>query len=186
MAARRNKVETIVTYLEMTAPPTQPPPPPPAIKTAFLKVERPPVHYYRYLYETVGQPWGWWERRLMADADLAAVLADHDVQLYVLYVEGAPAGYGELDARARPDVEIAYFGMLPEFVGRGLGRFLMRQVVDAAWLAATARVWLHTCTLDHPGALAFYQRAGFRPYRRETKVIDDPKALAILAERPEL
>lgn len=170
-------LEVTITRLEMHQRPTAPTPTVPAGRIALMRADAPPVHFYRYLYNTVGQQWLWWERRLMSDAALAEVLHDPEVELLVLYVDGAPAGYAEIDARAFPDVEIAYFGLMPEFIGRGYGRTLMHAALEAAWSRDPEpdRVWLHTCTLDHPGALTFYQRMGFQPYDRETKQIEDPR-----------
>ncbi len=101
----------------------------------------------------------------------------------VLRAGAAPAGYVELDRRRAGEVEIAYFGLTPAFIGRGLGRYLMAAALHAAWGHAARdqtvmRVWLHTCTEDHAGALAFYRRAGFGIYRSDTIDIDDPRAAA--------
>lgn len=169
-------LEVTVTKLEMRSRPSEPPPSPPLGRLALMRAEAPPVHFYRYLYNTVGEPWLWWERRPMSDAELADEIQDANVELLVLYVDGSPGGYAELDARTLPDVEVAYFGLMPELTGRGYGRYLMHAALDAAWAWGPERVWLHTCTLDHPSALGFYQRMGFQPYARETKQIDDPRA----------
>lgn len=174
------KIETVVTYLEMTGPPTAPPPPVPAMKLSLLRAEAPPLPFYRFLYGTVGEAWLWYERLALDDEALSAIVHDPLVEIYVLYVGGAPAGYGELDRRGGSDIELAYFGMMPGFIGRGLGRYLLRWTIDRAWTHEPARLWVHTCTLDHPRALHFYQRAGFIPYRRETVEIDDPRAAGIL------
>lgn len=174
------RLRTIVTYLEMTSPP------PPAgnlsttTATALMKVRNIPLAYYRYLQKTVGENWFWWERRALNDEDLAEIVHADNVEIYVLYAEGAPAGFGELNRRIAGEVEIAYFGLVPEWIGRGLGRSLMRSLLDTAWqpvgkTAAPERVWLHTCNLDHPQAIGFYQRAGFTPYRREEVIITDPR-----------
>lgn len=180
MGVPEGKIESVITYLEMTEPPANPPPPAPPIpmgKLALLKADRPTVSFYRYLYNTVGGPWLWYERRLMDDDTLAAILQSPDVEIFVLYVGGVPAGFGELDFRHKPDLELAYFGLMPEFIGRGLGRYLLRCMIDEAWSRKPARFWVHTCTEDHPGALNAYQRAGFQPYRQETEIIDDPRPL---------
>lgn len=165
-----------VTKLEMRKRPADPPPPTPSGRLSLLRADAPPVHFYRYLYNTVGEPWLWWERRLISDAELAQEIHDENVDLLVLYVDGAPAGYAEIDARAMPGIEIAYFGLMPEMTGRGYGRYLMHATLEAAWDWRPGRVWLHTCTLDHPGALPFYQRMGFQPFARETKEIADPRS----------
>ena len=169
------KLESRTTYLEMTEPPSTPAPPPPAVKLALLHAERPSVAFYRFLYNTVGGPWLWWERRQLADDTLAVIVHDPKVEVYVLYVGGVPAGFSELDRRQEPDIELAYFGLMEDFIGRGLGRFLLRWTVDQAWTRNPGRLWVHTCDLDHPRSLAVYQQVGFVPYRQTTEIIDDPR-----------
>ncbi len=138
------------------------------------------VPFYRYLYNTVGAPHLWWERRLLSDKELAdAVLADN-VDIFVLYVSGVPAGYFELAADdARKEMELAYFGLLPDFVGRGYGAYLLRAAIDEAWSREIRRLWVHTCDLDHPNALAVYQKGGFEPYDQITEVIVDPRTIDV-------
>jgi GNAT superfamily N-acetyltransferase len=175
METREGKLATHITFLEMTRPASAPPPPRPAVKLALLRAERPPVAFYRFLYNSVGEPWLWWERRPLADDALAAIIHDPKVEVYVLYVGGVPAGFSELDWRQEPDVELAYFGLMGEFIGRGLGRFFLRWTVDQAWTRNPRRLWVHTCDLDHPRSLAVYQRAGFVAYRQTTEIINDPR-----------
>ena len=166
---------SVVTYLEMTAKPVSPTPPRPARQIALMRAERPTVSFYRYLYDTVGEEWLWYERRLLSDDDLAVIIENPDVEIYVLYVSGVPAGFGELDRRIDGEVELAYFGLLPEFIGRGLGLFLLRWLIDQAWSYEPDRLWVHTCDLDHPTALQVYQKAGFVPYEREEISFASPR-----------
>lgn len=166
-------LETVITYLEMFEPPTRPGPPVPNGKIALLRAEQPTPSFYRYLYNTIGEPWLWWERRELNDEALIAVIHDEAVEIYVLYVAGVPAGFLELDCREAGAVEIAYFGLMPEFIGRGLGPYLLHWAVDQAWSHEPKRVWLHTCNLDHPSALRTYQRAGFNVYAQETEIVRD-------------
>jgi GNAT superfamily N-acetyltransferase len=140
-------------------------------RVMLLKVRHPPVHFYRYLYETVGRAYVWVERTRMSDETLAAIVQHENVELYVLYCEGAPAGYAELDFRKMPDVELAYFGLIPDFIGRGLGGFLLATAIDIAWTKPIERFWVHTNTLDHPRALPLYQQMGFVPYAQEKSEI---------------
>jgi len=168
-----------VTYLEMLAKPVRPPSPIPAAKLALMRAERCTVSYYRYLYNVVGEPWLWYERRVWSDARLAELLARPDVEVYVLYAWGVPAGYFEL-VRAATDTELAYFGLVPDFIGRGFGAWFLNAAIDTAWLGASQRVWVHTCTFDHPRALGLYQRCGFKVYERRTVTFDDPRATGVL------
>lgn len=167
-------VETVVTYLEMTAPPARPPVPPPRSGLEVRHVSPCGVSFYRELYEAVGGPWTWTARRLLADDELERILADPEVEVHVLFADGAPAGYVELDRRRPPDVEIAYFGLRPAFIGQGLGRYLLDWAVARAWQSAPRRLWLHTCDLDHPRALGVYEAAGFSAYRSRRERVAPP------------
>lgn len=172
-------LEVTVTYLEMTTRPNLPPPPAPAVPYRIDRVERPSVPFYRYLYNTVGEPWLWHERRRAGDAELAEILDDANLWLYAMYVGGEPAGYAELDARRLPEVELAYFGIIPKFIGQRLGPTLLHAAIDMAWQAPTTRFWVHTCTLDHPKALPCYIKAGFVPYKDAVRRIRDPRPLPL-------
>lgn len=178
------KLRTIVTYLEMSAPPARSSGFSPSVRTALMRAGDVPLHFYRYLQTAVGERWFWWMRRAMDDPTLAGIVHDPLVDIYILYADGAPAGLGELDRRTEGAVEVAYFGLIPERIGEGLGAFFMDRLLDAAWHPSDGvppdRVWLHSCNLDHPGAIRFYQRAGFTPYRREEDIIDDPREIGII------
>ena len=160
-----------ITKLEMRARPSHVRPQLPHsgdhLRAMLLKLDAPPVHFYRYLYNAVGDEYVWVARRRMDDATLTSIVRDPKVGIYVLYVGGAPAGYAELDFRRRGEVELAYFGLLPDFIGRGLGAFLLASAIDIAWSQPIERLWVHTNTLDHPRALPLYQKMGFVPYAQE-------------------
>ena len=160
-------VPVTVTYLEMTSPDQRAPAPGRAEPTAILRAHRPTISFYRYLYDTVGEEWWWFERRRLSDEALAAIVQDDRVEVHVLYVHGVPAGYAELDRRVEGEVELAYFGLIPEYVGRGFGPYLLDWALARAWSYGPRRVWLHTCTLDHPGALTVYRRGGLQVYDRK-------------------
>ena len=134
----------------------------------ILRAEKPTIAFYRFLYDAVGRDWNWVDRKLMPDEELGRILRDDGVEVYVLYVRGVPAGYAELDRRVDDEVEIAYFGIMPEFIGRGLGRLLFHWAVDKAWSYGPKRVWLHTCELDHEAALPLYLKAGFEIFDERT------------------
>lgn len=168
------RLRSVVSYLEMRTPPADPPPAPPQPDLTLMHLEHPSVPFYRFLYNTVGEPWLWLDRRRMDDAALAALIQHPQVSVNVLYGGGEPLGYAELDRRVPGEVEVVYFGIMPHCLGRGLGRYLMSQALALAWAGAPRRVWLHTCTLDHPGALAFYQRAGFVKTHEEVEWVEPP------------
>lgn len=173
-------LEFVITYLEMTERPRQVVHAPSGIKLAILRAEEPTVSFYRYLYDVVGEPWLWWERRALDDDSLAAIIADPKVEVYVLYVAGVPGGFAELDLRPKQDIELAYFGLIPDFIGRGLGRFFLSAAVDTAWAHEPRRVLVNTCNYDHPKAIQTYQRAGFTPYNQERKLVPDPRVEGII------
>jgi GNAT superfamily N-acetyltransferase len=119
------------------------------------------VPYYRSLYNAVGQDYSWLSRRKMTDEALAAILDDPRDELHVLHVDDSPAGFAELDRRQPDVIELVQFGLLPAFIGRGLGKWFLRWTIDKVWSYEPNRFWLHTCTLDHPAALPNYKQAGF-------------------------
>ncbi len=169
-------IDVVVTHLEMLAPPVAPQPKPPALKLAVLRAESISVAYYRFLYAEVGRDWTWYERRSVRDSELAAMIQDPSVDVFVLHVGGQPAGYIELDRSRLPDeVEIRFFGLMPSFIGRGLGPWLLDWGVREAWRHAPRRAYVNTCSLDHPKALALYQRMGFTAFKQDRKTIRDPR-----------
>jgi len=127
-----------------------------------------PASFWRYLYTEVGRAYHWTDRLPWTDEEIRRYLADPDVSLWLLTVAGAPAGYFELRRDRVGGTEIAYFGLLPEFTGRGLGGYLLTVATQRAWAMGTERVWLHTNTLDHPAALPNYLKRGFRAFHSET------------------
>ncbi len=161
--------------LEMTGGPA---PTPPVAVPPLARIERavrPTPAFYRFLYETVGGPWLWHVRRRRTDAQIAETVQDQDVDVLVLYVEGQPAGFAELDRRRRGQVELAYLGLMPPFIGQGLGPCLLDAAVRRAWAARPRRLCVDTCTLDHPSALRTYEKAGFAMYDAFWHLIDDPR-----------
>jgi GNAT superfamily N-acetyltransferase len=160
------KVKT--TYLEMFARPEQVLPPPREGLTV-VHARRPTVAYYRSLYDAVGQNYDWTSRKKLSDAELAALLNDPRLEVHVLHVDGVPAGFAELDRRTEGEIELVQFGLMPEFIGQGLGRFFLQWTIDRAWSYRPQRFWLHTCTKDHPAALPNYLKAGFAVYKEEVK-----------------
>ncbi|MBZ0235448.1 MAG: GNAT family N-acetyltransferase, partial [Deltaproteobacteria bacterium] len=128
----------------------------------------PGVRFYRFLYDAVGAPWHWYDRKRWPDEQLAAVVDDPKVAVHVLWRHGVPAGYVELDRRVARECEVSYFGLFPEAIGHGLGTWFLRWAIREAWKdESLARLWVHTCTLDHPSALGVYQKSGFHPFAHE-------------------
>lgn len=152
---------------------------PAAMPDAAVRVEQVlecPASFWRYLYREVGRAYHWIDRLPWTDAEIRRYLADPDVSLWLMTVAGAPAGYFELRRDRVGGTEIAYFGLLPEFTGRGLGGHLLTVAVERAWVTGTERLWLHTNTLDHPAALPNYLKRGFRAFHSETYTPAPPPA----------
>jgi len=167
------KIAAIVTHLEMTTRPALRPDPPGA--WTLRKVAHPATSWFRDLYLRVGAEWMWYARAKMSDADLAAKIQSPDVHVHALVHEGRDEGLLELDFREAGACEVSMVGVTANLIGTGAGRWLMNRTLELAWSRDVARVWLHTCSFDHPSALAFYQRSGFRPFRRQILVGDDPR-----------
>jgi GNAT superfamily N-acetyltransferase len=167
MAGSRG-VEVKRTYLEMTAHADLRPARSPDPAARVERVEGCAASFYRYLYAEVGRAYSWTDRLGWTDEQIRAHLASPAVSIWLLTVRSAPAGYFELKAAPDGSVEIAYFGLLREFIGRGYGKHLLTEAVDRAWSLGARRVWLHTCSLDDPAALPNYLSRGFRPFREET------------------
>lgn len=126
-----------------------------------------PSSFFRYLYREVGRNYHWVDRLSWTDDQICAYLNQSNVSLWVLYSAGAPAGYFELRQHKNGSVEIAYFGLLEEFTGRGLGKYLLTVAIERAWNISTKHIWVHTCTLDHPAALPNYLKRGFKLFKQE-------------------
>ena len=131
------------------------------------RVERCEPTFWRSLYEGVGGAYHWVDRLPWTDEQIRDYLDDPSVSLFVLTAEGTVAGYFELKRYDDNSVEIAYFGLLPAYYGRGLGGYLLTEAAERAWDLKPARVWLHTSTLDHSAALSNYLARGFTVFRRE-------------------
>jgi GNAT superfamily N-acetyltransferase len=173
-------LQDTITYLEMLARPAGRRFPAPLETLALMRAEACTVSFYRYLYETVGEPWLWFERRMIGDLALAAQIGKPTIEIFVLYVRGVPAGFFELDTAAARETKLCYFGLIPDFIGRRLGPYLLQAAIDRAWSRPIDRFWLHTSTFDHPKALRVYQRAGFVVYARRAVTFDDPRESGIL------
>jgi len=163
-------IEVTRTYLEMTDPAQRHPARDAAAEAGGLRIERMesvPASFYRYLYAEVGRDYHWVDRLAWSDHEIREHLAQAGLSVWLMSFRAAPAGYFELARGADESTEIAYFGLLPDFHGRGWGKHLLTVATEEAWKGGARRVWLHTCTLDHPGALPNYRARGFVPYKTE-------------------
>jgi len=173
------KQAAVVTSLQMTARP-EPRPERTSAGWTLRHVERPDLDWYRDLYRRVGQDWLWFSRLSMDDAALATILQSPDVEVFSFEVDGASEGLLELDFRSPGECELAFFGLTARAQGTGAGRWLMNRALERAWSRPIGRLWVHTCTFDHPAALAFYMRSGFVPFRQQIEIADDPRLTGAL------
>jgi GNAT superfamily N-acetyltransferase len=173
-----DELAAVVTYLEMrTRPEVKIHPSPLSLRG----IDSPKLDAYRTLFRLVGAPWLWFSRLAMDDATLAAIIQHPGVELYVVSDEdGQDAGMLELDFRESHECELSFIGLIPELSGKGHGRWLLAEAVQRAWREGVNRVHVHTCSLDHPAALAAYRRAGFVPFKRAIERFPDPRLLGIL------
>jgi GNAT superfamily N-acetyltransferase len=167
------KIAAVVTHLEMTTRPARRDDPPGT--WSLRKSDAPPLDWYRDLFRRVGEDWLWFSRLRMSDTELAATIHDTRIEIYALALDGRDEGLVELDFREPGECELVYFGVTASLIGTGAARFLMNRALERAWRGDVHRVWLHTCTFDHPSAVAFYQRSGFIPFRRQIEIADDPR-----------
>lgn len=162
-----------ITHLDMTERPSVRLPMPLGQRIALMRAREMPVSFYRYLYREVGKPHHWMLRRNTPDGDLVEIIRSPATQIEVLYVDGCPAGFCELDLSRKPDeAEILYFGLMPEFQGRGLAKFFLSEAIHAGWDHDPGRLTIHTNTLDSPRALQLYQRMGFSPVGFDEEEVD--------------
>jgi GNAT superfamily N-acetyltransferase len=171
------ELAAVVTYLEMRTPPADPVPPG---SLRLSRVAQPTVDGYRALFRKIGAPWLWFSRLAMPETELTAIISDPRVELFEVAAVEAVVGMLELDFRVDGECEIAFVGLVPELAGQGHGRWLLGEAVQRAWREGVSRVHVHTCTLDHPAALAAYRRAGFVPLRRAIEYFTDPRLAGIL------
>jgi len=162
-----NNVKVTRTYLQLTRPDDLKPARTDTSHAEIVQLVSCPASFYRYLYSEVGRFYHWTDRLPWTDEEIRAHLARPEITLWVMYAEGSPAGYFELERHSDGSTEIAYFGLIQEFLGRGLGKHLLTEAVERAWSDGANRVWLHTCTLDDPAALPNYLRRGFVAFKQE-------------------
>jgi GNAT superfamily N-acetyltransferase len=145
---------------------------PPDIAVELKRVPAPSTAFYRELYDRVGRPWLWYERRLLSDKELAKLMAEPGHELHVARHDGALVGYFELAGN-----ELVFFGLTLAYIGRRIGPWLLDRAVERAFAVGAVRLVLNTNTLDHPRAFDTYCKAGFRPVRSESKELQDPRVL---------
>jgi len=176
------KVAMVVTYLQAFARPDRPEKAAPD-GVALRRWDEVTRDSYLELFRAIGTPWLWYGRLQKTAEQLQAILDDPREEIYIAERNGRMIGLLELALQADGDVEVAYFGLVPDATGRGVGSWLMDRAQRIAWAKPeTRRLWLHTCTADDPAALGFYQKMGFTPYGRGLEIVTDPRLRGLHAE----
>lgn len=176
-----SQIAALVTFLEMTSPPKQRA----TTKASDLHFEpfKPSdAAAYRDLYRGVGEQWGWFSRLAWSDAALADHFEQDGVDAFHVRLGSQSVGLVELDARAPSETELAFFGVRPEWIGQGYAGTMMDFAIAHAFSRPITRFFVHTCTLDHPGALRFYEKSGFKAYRRAIEIATDPRVVGLLPD----
>lgn len=175
-----SKITCRVTELELRRRPKKNITPPP-FPVAIIKAEIPTLSFYKFLYQNVGQEWLWWERLTLSDTELEEILYKDSTEIRVLYIHGSPAGFSEISRENPQFVQLDYFGLMPEFIGKNIGDWFLEETIEAAFIPDPAKTLaLNTCTFDHPSALRTYQKQGFSVTAQTEKIIDDPRKKGIL------
>ena len=174
------KIANVVTFLERTELPG--PPETPTDGLSLLHVIQPDPSWYRALYSRIGENWLWFSRAVMPEEELAALISSPTTVILALKRDGEAIGLAELDFTVPGDAEIVTFGVVPEEIGSGAAKVLMEGTLAHAFGGDVGRVWLHTCTFDHPAAVRFYARQRFRAFKFAIEVSDDPRLTGFLPE----
>ena len=172
------RIACVVTFMQNPGPPPAPPAPPAGLT---LETQSPvEVAAYRALYRRVGENFLWLSRLLMPEAELAGWLGLPTTEIQFARRGSVPIGLIELDRSAAGDTEIVSFGVVPEEIGSGASHFMMQALLGEEFARGARRVWLHTCTFDHPAAIPFYRQHGFRAYKFAVEIAEDPRLNGLL------
>lgn len=177
---RHGRLLSVVSHLESWTPPSGPPPTPPQPDARVERWLTPDIDEYLRLFRRIGDPWLWYARLVGGHEGVERRIRADSYEIWRLRVGGVDQGLCEFDRACPGEVEIIYCGLVPECIGRGLGGFLLRSVLHEAWTEDVRRVWLHTCTEDHPDALDFYRHLGFRVFTKEAEWVPDPRLCGLL------
>lgn len=166
MMSADDRLPVTVTYLQMRHPAAHYLHAPLGHQLALFRCRDIPLHFYRYLYDRVGRDWHWTAALLLDDDELARRTESPDCEIHVLYLNGAPAGFFELNHMTDRECRLVHFGLMRHAIGLGLSRWFLGCAIQSAWESDPRVVSVETCTLDHPAALPLYQKMGFTPVRR--------------------
>ena len=176
------RIKTQVTWLKMNEKPlqTEHKPHRRGFELKIVKLTQPTVEDYRFLYNTIGAPWTWIERRLLTDQKLLKTITHPNVEIYTLSFSDEIAGFSEIKrSKKLHQAEIKYFGLVPSFIGKGLGRYFLMKIIDLAWAGRAKRVTVNTCDLDHPRAIDLYTSCGFEITKTSIELLPDPTEVGL-------
>ena len=173
------KIATVVTHLQLCQRPSLRPEHP-QDSWVLRKTNWPDLDQYRALFRRIGEDLFWFSRLRLNDDQLRERFSAPPYEAYVFEAAGREEGIMELDFGVEGECQLAFFGLTPTMVGRGAGRWMMNRALEIAWSRPIRRMWVHTCSLDHPDALDFYVRSEFEPFRRQIEVYDDPRITGLL------
>lgn len=173
-------VANVATFLEMRSKP-EAASQVPASDLSLRRWQDPDLAAYRKLFKAIGEKWLWQSRLVMPDAELMGIFRSPETEIYRLFRDATVVGLLELDFSTPHECELSFFGLTPEEIGKGAGRFLMNEAIRLAWAKPITRFWVHTCTFDHPAALTFYRRSGFTPYQVAVEIHPDPRLTGHMA-----
>jgi GNAT superfamily N-acetyltransferase len=163
------RIEVTTTYLEMRSQKDFRPKKSGRGDVVVRQVEIPTPAINHFFFVNVGRPWRWYSRLSWTLVDWKALVEKDTVTTWIGYIQSSPFGYIEL-VQQDENVEIAFFGLLPQYIGMGLGGFLLSEAARLPWALNPVRVWVHTCTLDHKHALNNYLARGFSAYEKKTAI----------------
>lgn len=168
------RAEVTTYYLELHSPEEMRPRLAEIEGLQVMKAMLPSAELQRFLYRSVGSRWNWYQKASWNDAQWWEYAQNPDLHTWVAYLKGTPAGYFQLEVQPAGNIEIAYFGLMEQFIGMGLGGYLLTCALQEAWRLGAKRVWVHTCSLDSQAALANYLARGMQLYKTQTSVVEIP------------
>lgn len=171
----QQRIEVTTYFLEMRGGPTTDALASPA-NAEIVPAQALSAEDYLALYHGVGEPWLWYERSELSSDALAELIDAPGVSIFLLKQDGVTAGFCELQTTATQQTQLLYFGLMQPFIGAGLGSYFLDWTVRKAFESGIERLWVHTCSLDHPRALSAYEKAGFSQYRKESGWVTIPES----------
>ena len=177
---RINQLRAVVTHLEMLPPYRLSPSFDMEPGYSFSHIENVAIADYRQIYNEIGMDWHWVNRRHMSDGDLSAIIHKPTTEVFFLKQNNRIIGFTEFNLAPFPDVEIVFVGLVSEFIGHGLGKAILSAGLDYLYSKNPQRIYIQTCSLDHPNAISMYQRFGFKAFSRQNVLLENEQFTLIV------